>query len=130
MLIGLHLMIAVSVDLRWNVTVYGVQRGCLLCGVWGDDYSVVRVAARSLIVISESRKTPLRNGHLQVLMGLLVKTFLILTVLVFVNNTQMLLTMGIQVVFLVFTFAGRLAADPFIVRAFNHHTLARTGLWA
>lgn len=124
MLIGLHLVIAVSVDLGWNVTVYGVKRGRLLCCVRCDDYSVMRVAAGSLIGISKSWKAPLRNRHLEVLVGRLVEVFLVLTVLILVNNSQMLLAMSIQVVFLVFTVAGRLSADPLIVRAFDHHALA------
>lgn len=124
MLIGLHLVIAVSVDLGWNVAVYGVLRGCLLCCVRSDDYSVMRVAAGSLVGISESRKAPLRDGHLEVLMGRLIETFLVLTVLILINYSQMLLAMCVHVVFLVFTVTGRLSAVPLIVRAFNNHALA------
>lgn len=124
MLIGLHLVIAVSVDLGWNVAVYGVQRWCLLCCVRSDDYSVMRVAAGSLVGISKSRKTPLRDGHLEVLMGRFVKIFLVLTILILINYSQVLLAMDIHVVLLVFTVTGRLSAVPLIVRAFNNHALA------
>lgn len=131
MLVGLHLVGVVSVELGWNVGVYGVQRGRLLRCVRGDDYSVMSVATKPLVGIAESREAPLGRGHLEVLVGRLVaEALLASTVGVLVGYSQVLVAVGVQVVLLALTFGGRLSARPLIVHAFYYRALTRTGLWA